>query len=177
MVIEKTKLKGVLLLKHEPFSDARGIFLEIWNETKLKELGINVHFEEDDISVSKKNVLRGLHGDDVRYKLITCVSGKVFFVALNADTASPSFGDWVSVELGEENRLSILVPPKHASGYLALSESVIVHYKQSGSYDQGRQFAYKWNDPRFKINWPTENPVLSARDAAKGSVNPFKNLV
>lgn len=174
MIIEETKLKGVHLLKPEPFSagkgelfsDSRGFFLEIWNESKLKQLSVDIHFEEDDVSVSRKNVLRGLHGDDVRYKLITCVSGKVFFVALDADTESPSFGAWVSVELSEENRWSILVPPKHGSGYLALSENAIVHYKQSGSYDPSRQFAYKWNDPRFKIAWPIDNPILSERDAA-----------
>jgi dTDP-4-dehydrorhamnose 3,5-epimerase len=174
MIVQETKLKGVLLLKPEPFSagkgelfsDSRGTFLEIWNESKFKQLGIDIHFEEDDISVSKKNVLRGLHGDDVRFKLITCISGKVFFVALNADTSSTSFGAWDSVELSEENRWSILVPPKHASGYLVLTDNAIVHYKQSGSYDPGSQFAYKWNDPRFKIPWPVKNPILSARDSA-----------
>lgn len=174
MIIEETKLRGVLILKLEPFSagkgelfsDARGFFLEIWNQQKFRQLGVDIHFEEDDISVSKKDVLRGLHGDDLRFKLITCVSGKIFFVVLNADTESPSFGEWISIELSEENRRSILVPPQHASGYLVLTEGAIVHYKQSGSYEPSRQFAYKWNDPRFNIRWPIEKPILSERDAA-----------
>lgn len=174
MKTEKTNLKGVLLIKSEPFleeqgeffADTRGEFVETYNKDKYNNLGININFIEDDISVSKKDVLRGIHGDNKTWKLVSCLYGKVFFVAVNCDEKSSDFGKWESFDLNEENHWSVLVPPMHGSGYLALTEKVIFQYKQSESYNPGGQFTYKWNDPRFNISWPIKNPILSARDSA-----------
>ncbi len=173
MKIERTSLEGVLLLKPEPAAngqgefheDARGGFLETYNELKYKNLGVGVHFVEDDISISKKDVLRGMHGDNRTWKLVSCLFGKVLFVAANCDERSPDFGKWESFELSEENHWRVLVPPMFGSGYLALTGKVIFQYKQSAYYNPEGQFTYKWNDPRFGISWPVENPILSARDA------------
>lgn len=174
MRVEKTSLDGVLLIKPEPFhngngeffEDERGLFIETYNEVKYRNSGIDINFLEDDNSISKKDVLRGMHGDDRTWKLISCLYGKIFFVAINCDEKSAAFGKWESFDLNDENHWRVLVPPMHASGYLALTEKIIVQYKQSESYKPGGQFSYKWDDTRFNIPWPIKNPILSPRDAA-----------
>lgn len=174
MKIEQTKLRGVLLIQPEPMAtghgeiaeDLRGFFVETYNEEKYRAAGIGVAFVEDDMSVSKKNVLRGMHGDDRTWKLITCSHGTVFFVAVYGKEGSPDFGAWQSFELSDSNRLRILVPPWYASGYAVLSEMAIVNYKQSELFRAGGQFSFKWNDPRFGIAWPASKWIMSARDAA-----------
>lgn len=179
MKIEKTSLEGVLLIKPEAvqscigefFIDERGEFIEEYNIEKYKSNGIAIEFLEDDISISKKDVLRGMHGDNRTWKLLSCLHGRIFFVAINGDGTSPMFGKWTSVELSEENRWKILVPPMHASGYLALTEKIIVQYKQSELFRPGGQFTYKWDDPKFAIPWPIKNPIVSARDAAGGYIS------
>jgi len=163
-----------LLIKPEPFNngqgeffaDMRGEFVETYNKVKYNNLGISTDFIEDDISISKKDVLRGIHGDNRTWKLISCLYGKIFFVAVNCDEKSPDFGKWESFNLNDENHWAVFVPPMHGSGYLALTEKAILHYKQSESYKPGGQFTYKWDDPRFNIAWPIKNPILSDRDAA-----------
>ena len=173
MKIEETSLQGVLLIKPEPssgvdgelFEDERGYFLETYNKSKYKNQGIDISFVEDDISVSKKDVLRGIHGDDKRWKLISCVHGEIFFVAVNCDKKSPAFGKWESFNLNNENHWRVLVPPMYGSAYLALTDKAICQYKQSSYYNPKTQFSYKWDEPTFNINWPVENPILSPRDA------------
>jgi dTDP-4-dehydrorhamnose 3,5-epimerase len=179
MDIEKTTLKGVLLIKPEPlregkgefFGDARGRFVEAYSRAKYRDNGIDVDFVEDDISVSKKNVLRGMHGDDRTWKLISCLYGKIFFVAINGDKKSLAFGKWESFNLNDENHRRILVPPMYASGYLALTDKIIVSYKQSEYYKPGGQFTLRWDDPKFGIPWPIKNPILSPRDATAAYVS------
>ncbi len=174
MKIEQTNLPGVLLIKPETVvsghgevsEDMRGWFSELYNEKKYTEAGIAMRFVEDDVSVSKKNVLRGMHGDDRTWKLITCTYGQIFFVALGGKEGSPEFGKWQSFDLNDRTRMRILVPPYYASGYAVVSDIAVVQYKQSEYFIPGTQFSYKWNDPRFSIAWPIENPILSARDAA-----------
>lgn len=169
-----TKLDGVLLIEPElvaggvgeMFEDMRGYFVETYNEEKYRASGITVKFVEDDISVSKKDVLRGMHGDDRTWKLITCLHGSIFFVALCGKEGDPTFGTWESFELSDKNRLRILVPPYYGSGYAVLSDSAIVSYKQSELFRPGGQFSYKWNDPRFAIAWPKDEWIMSPRDAA-----------
>jgi len=173
MKVEKTSLEGVLLIKPEPVADGkgefhadqRGVFLETYNESKYKDLGIDTHFVEDDISVSNKNVLRGIHGNSETWKLISCIHGKVFFVAINCDKQSSMFGKWESFDLNNENHWLVLIPPMYGSSYLTLTDKAVVQYKQSSYYNPETQFAYKWDDPAFNINWPIENPILSPRDA------------
>jgi dTDP-4-dehydrorhamnose 3,5-epimerase len=166
MEVKKTKLEGVLLIKLDVFKDDRGEYVETYNEGLYAKHGIDVKFIQDDISVSKKNVLRGIHGDALTWKLISCLYGKFYLVVLNCDAESHNFGRWESFELSDENRLQVLVPPKYGNGHLVLSDIAIFHYKQSTYYDPKRQFTHKWNDPRFKISWPIANPILSKRDEA-----------
>ena len=160
----KTKLKGVLQIFPGIFKDFRGQFIETYNEELYKKNGINVRFVQDDISVSTKNVLRGIHGDNKTWKLLSCLYGKLYFVVVNCDEDSKDFGEWQSFILSDVNRQQILVPPKYGNAYLVLSKKAIFSYKQSTYYDPKRQFSYKWNDSRFKIKWPIKNPILSERD-------------
>lgn len=162
--VSKTKLDGVLLIKPDIFEDSRGQYVEIYNEELYKKNGINIKFIQDDISISIKNVLRGIHGDSETWKLISCLYGKFYLVVVNCDTNSKDFGKWQSFVLSDKNRLQILVPPKYGNAHLVLSDMTIFHYKQSTYYNPLRQFTYKWNDPKFKIRWPIKNPILSQRD-------------
>ncbi|MBU2101232.1 dTDP-4-dehydrorhamnose 3,5-epimerase family protein [Patescibacteria group bacterium] len=173
MKVEKTSLEGVLLIKPELtttdggelFEDLRGSFLETYNKLEYKNHGIDINFVEDDTSISKKNVLRGIHGDSEPWKLVSCVYGKVFFVVVNCDKKSPEFGKWESFDLNDENHWRVLVPPMHGNAYLALTDKVIFQYKQSSYYNPAGKFAYQWDEPKFGIKWPIENPILSLRDA------------
>jgi dTDP-4-dehydrorhamnose 3,5-epimerase len=166
MEILKTKLANVLLIKPYIFKDFRGSYVETYNEERYKKYGIKVKFVQDDISVSKKHVLRGIHGDPKTWKLISCVKGKIYVVIVNCVENSKDFGKWDSFDLSDENRHQILVPPKFGTSHLVLSDEAIFHYKQSTYYNPKvlRQFTYRFDDPRFNISWPISNPILSERD-------------
>ena len=162
--VSKTKLAKVLLIKPDVFEDFRGQYIETYNEELYRKKGIDVKFVQDDISISTKNVLRGIHGDNKTWKLVSCLYGKFYLVVVNCDVNSKNFGKWQSFVLSDKNRLQVLVPPKYGNAHLILSERAIFHYKQSTHYDPKGQFTYKWNDPGFKIRWPIKNPILSQRD-------------
>lgn len=164
MIVEKTQLDGVLLIKPSIAEDFRGCYVETYNEAEYQKHGITQHFIQDDISVSSKNVLRGIHGDGETWKLISCMYGRFYFVVVNCNKESEDFGKWQSFILSAENRHQVLVPPKHGNGHLVLSQETIFHYKQTTYYNPTGQFTYKWNDPQFGIWWPTKEPILSRRD-------------
>jgi dTDP-4-dehydrorhamnose 3,5-epimerase len=161
----KTKLDGVKIIRIPPFKDFRGEFVELYNEKLYKQAGIKIKFVEDDISISKKNVLRGIHGYlEKNWRLVSCLYGKLYLVVVNCNDKSKNFGKWQAFILSDKKREQILVPPGYGMAYLTLSDLVIFHYKQSEYYDPKTQFTYKWDDPRFKIKWPIKNPILSERD-------------
>jgi len=165
IIVEKTKLEGVLLIKPEAFEDFRGYYEETYNDKLYAENGITQKFVQDDISVSKKDVLRGIHGDEETWKLISCYHGEFMFVVVNCDEASKDFLKWESFTLSAANRFQVLVPPKHGNAHLVLSDTTVFHYKQTTYYNPKGQFTYKWNDPRLNIPWPVKEPILSKRDA------------
>ena len=162
--VEQTTLGGVIKIQLDSFKDHRGEFVETYNESIYKENGIDTHFVQDDISVSKRDVLRGIHGDNVTWKLVSSLHGKIFFIVVNCEMESENFGKWQSFILSDENRQQILVPPGYGNAYLVLSDMAIFSYKQSAYYDRSSQFSYKWDDQRFGISWPTKTPILSQRD-------------
>ena len=157
-------MDGVLLYKPDINEDFRGEYVETYNEKFFQENGISVHFVCDDMSVSSRGVLRGIHGDQQTYKLISCPFGRFYFVVLNCDENSSQYGQWESFVLTDKNRWSVLVPPKFGNGHLALSEKIIFHYKQSEYYNPNGQFSIRHDDPKFKIWWPIKNPLKSQRD-------------
>ena len=164
MEISKTELEGVIIIKPSIFEDFRGEYVETYNEREYKEKGVACNFIQDDISISKRNVLRGIHGDAETWKLISCMFGRFYFVVVNCNTESPMFGKWQSFTLSDKNRWQILVPPKHGNAHFVLSETAIFHYKQTTYYNPKGQFSYTWNDPRFNIWWPVKHPIVSRRD-------------
>ena len=164
MQVHETDLKGVLKIELDVFEDFRGEYVETYNEDLYRAHGIDVKFIQDDISVSSRHVLRGIHGDSTTWKLVSCLYGRFYLLVVNADNDSEDFGKWQSFVLSDKNRMQVLVPPKYGNAHLVLSESAIFHYKQSTYYDRSKQFTYKWNDPRFNIWWPIDNPILSQRD-------------
>lgn len=166
MEVAKTTLAGVVLIKLDVFEDFRGQYVETYNKHLYRERGITVKFVQDDISVSSKHVLRGIHGDAETWKLISCLYGKFYLMVVNCDRESKDFGKWQAFVLSDSNRHQVLVPPKFGNGHLVLSDQAIFHYKQSTYYNPTGQFTYKWNDPQLNLWWPIQNPILSQRDAA-----------
>ena len=163
-------MKNVLVFEHYVFEDHRGTYEELYNKrdyTKAikNEIGQEVEFLEDDIAVSSRHVLRGFHGDDRIWKLVTCLRGRFYIVVLNYNKDSENFGQWQSMVLSSENKKQVLVPPNHGHAYVVMSDNAIFHYKQSCIYEGiDRQFTIKYNDPRFNVWWPIKNPILSDRD-------------
>jgi len=164
--VEKTKLDGVLQITPPTvFEDWRGEYVETYNEQLYREQGIDVQFVQDDISVSDRHVLRGLHGDASTWKLISCLYGKFYLVVVNNDPESPQYRQWASFVLSDANRKQVLIPPKFGNGHLVLSDKAIFHYKQNTYYDRAGQFTLLWNDPELDLWWPVPNPLVSRRDA------------
>lgn len=163
--IKKTELDGVLLITPPTvFEDFRGTYVELYNEEIYRAAGIDVDFVQDDISTSSRHVLRGIHGDDKTWKLISCLQGSFYLMVVNCDRDSEEFGRWQSFVLSDTNRKQVLVPPKYGNGHLVLSETAIFHYKQSTYYDRAGQFTYVWNDPELGLWWPVKSPLVSQRD-------------
>ena len=163
--VTKTELDGVLIIKPITlFEDFRGTYVETYNKPRYKAAGISAEFIQDDISVSSKNVLRGVHGDAETTKLVSCLAGKFYLVVVNNDPDSPQFRKWIGITLSDKNYSQVLIPPKFGNGHLVLSESAIFHYKQTTEYNREGQFTIKWDDEDFGIWWPISNPTLSKRD-------------
>ena len=162
--VNKTKLDGVLTIQPYVFEDFRGEFVETYNDKIYRAAGVDIDWVQDDVSISTKGVLRGIHGDQETYKLLSCLHGKLYFVVINNDPESPQYGQWESFILSDVTRTQVLVPPKFGNGYLVLSDKALFCYKQSTYYNRAGQFTLKWDDPRFNIWWPIKAPILSLRD-------------
>lgn len=162
---ERTNLDGVFLVKPSVHEDKRGNFYETYNEQAYAAAGLTAHFIQDDVSMSKKGVLKGMHGDSGTYKLVQCVFGIVHAVILNCDETSADFGKWQSFVLSAENKHQLYIPPMYGNGYLVMSDIAVYTYKQSTYYGDFKQFTYKWNDERFRIDWPSEIRIISERDS------------
>jgi dTDP-4-dehydrorhamnose 3,5-epimerase len=163
-----TTLDAVRLIKPPTiFEDFRGHYVETYNERLYREAGIDQHFIQDDISVSRQHVLRGIHGDDKTWKLISCLHGSFYMVVINNDPQSSQYRKWTSFTLSDTNRLQVLVPPKFGNGHVVMSEQAIFHYKQTTDYDRSGQFTLIWNDPALNIWWPVQNPIVSERDQGR----------
>ncbi len=167
--VKQSKLAEVLTIKPPTiFEDFRGTYVELYNEQLYINAGIKVKFIQDDISISSRHVLRGIHGDNETWKLISCLYGKFYLVVVNWDKNSPQYRQWESFTLSEKNCTQVLVPPNFGIGHLVLSEQAIFSYKQSTYYNRANQFTLVWNDPELNIWWPIKNPILSQRDLGIG---------
>ena len=153
----------IKIFVNNSFKDLRGLYWTSWKKNYHK----NIDFKHDKFSLSKKNVLRGLHGDKKTWKLISCPFGKFLLVVVNCKKNSKDYLKWKSWILSHENGVQILIPPHYANGHLCLSNHCLFHYKLSykGSYvDAKNQFSLRWNDPKINIKWNIKKPILSKRD-------------
>ena len=163
-----TTLDSVRLIKPPTiFEDFRGHYIETWNKRLYHDIGIDQDFIQDDISVSSRHVLRGIHGDGKTWKLISCLQGSFYMVVINNDPQSSQYRKWTSFTMSDTNRLQVLVPPKFGNGHVVMSEQAIFHYKQTTDYDRSGQFTLVWNDPALNIWWPVQDPIVSARDQGR----------
>jgi dTDP-4-dehydrorhamnose 3,5-epimerase len=162
----KTEIPDVILIKPNVFEDNRGIFMEYYHIDKFRDAGINITFVQDNHSKSVKNTLRGLHFQ-VNYpqaKLLRCLKGKIFDVAVDIRKGSPFFGKWVGKELSDKNMYQLYIPEGFAHGYYVISDKVEITYKCSRIYDPEDERVIRWDDPDIGINWPAIEPILSEKD-------------
>lgn len=168
MKVIPTKLEGALIIEPKVFEDARGYFMETWHARRYREHGLPERFVQDNVSFSRKGVLRGLHYQhpNPQGKLVSVFQGEVFDVAVDLRSGSPTFGQWTSVILSSENHRQFYVPEGFAHGFAVLSDTALVHYKCTAFYDPAGDAGLRWDDPDLAIVWPVTDPVLSAKDAA-----------
>jgi len=166
MIIQKTDLDPVLLIKPEPHRDARGEFVEVFREHIFREAGIDVSFVQDNISKSKKNTLRGLHYQlppSSQVKLVMVPCGTILDVVVDMRQNSPTFKQHYSAVLSEENRHMLYVPTGFAHGFSVLSEEATVYYKCNDYYSKELERGVRWDDPELNIDWDISDPVLSEK--------------
>jgi dTDP-4-dehydrorhamnose 3,5-epimerase len=167
--VNSKKIDNLYEIELDVFRDFRGEYVETYSVEKYlfqDATGNKLNFLEDDISYSKKNVLRGLHGDSKTWKLIQCLYGEIFFAVVDLRRESKTYKNVQTFLLSASMRKQILVPAGCANGHLVLSEDAIFSYKQSEIYSgMNNQFTLRWDHPDFKIEWPVENPILSQRDS------------
>ena len=167
MLVQTTKLKGCVIIEPSVFGDNRGFFLETFSRQRyFEEAGIELEFVQDNHSRSAANVLRGLHFQKTKPqgKLIRVVLGCVFDVAVDIRPGSDTFGQWISMELSEQNKKQLWVPPGFAHGFTALNENTELEYKCTAYYDPEDEGSILWSDPDLNIPWPVAQPILSAKD-------------
>ena len=168
MKLLETEIPGVVVVEPQVFGDERGYFLETYNLEKLIDLGFQNEFVQDNLSFSRQGVLRGLHFQWplAQGKLVQCVQGVIWDIALDIRHNSPTFGQWHAEELSEGNHRALYVPEGFAHGFCVLSSTALVAYKCTAPYRHSQDSGIKYNDPRFNIPWPVENPLLSPKDSA-----------
>src|ERR1035437_6865858 len=161
-----TPIDGLALIRRPVCQDHRGRFMSIYVEVELNSiLPAGIRFLEDDVSLSRRGVLRGLHGDDHTWKLVSCLFGKIFFAVADLRHSSPTFKSVFMKKLVAEEGLQVLVPPGCVNGQQCLSEFSLFAYKQSAIYNGGgNQLSVRWHDPLLAIPWPNQSPILSDRD-------------
>jgi dTDP-4-dehydrorhamnose 3,5-epimerase len=162
-----TKLEGVIVIETAYACDARGFFMESYHQRNYAALGIRDEFVQDNHSRSSMHVLRGLHYQDTtapQAKLVRCIAGAIWDVAVDLRLGSPTYGQWVGVELTADNKRQMFIPAGFAHGFVALTESAEIMYKCTNYYAPEAEGGIMWNDPDLAIAWPVDDPVLSERD-------------
>jgi len=177
MKIIETKLPGVLIIEPKVFGDVRGFFKEAFQVQRYREAGIEHEFVQDNHSRSQKGVLRGLHFQITKPqgKLVSCSQGAVFDVAVDVDPESATFGQYVGIELTEDNHRQFWVPPGYAHGFCVLTDTADFQYKCTDYYDSSDEGGLIWNDPDVAIDWPIDQPLLSDKDAKLPTLKELAN--
>lgn len=173
--VEATSLPGVVIIEPSVFGDSRGHFKELFKESSYAEIGVDSQFVQDNFSRSIRGVLRGLHFqvNAPQGKLVSCLRGSVFDVAVDIDPSSPTYREWVGVELSDENHRQLWIPPGYAHGFCVLSESADFFYKCTASYDPTDEAGIFWADESIGVEWPVRSPSLSDKDVALPTLADF----
>ena len=168
MKLVPTDLPGVVRVEPEVHQDSRGFFFEVFHAEKFAAQGVDVRFVQDNHSFSRRGALRGLHlqTDEPQGKLVRCLRGEIWDVAVDVRRGSPRFGRWTACRLAGENRLQLWIPPGFAHGFCVLSDEAEVEYKCTSVYRPQGELSVRWNDPAIGVEWPVEEPLVSIRDAA-----------
>ncbi len=164
---EKTSIDGLILIKPAVFKDERGFFLEEYKKSEFEKAGINCGFVQDNRSKSSKGVLRGLHFQRAPFaqaKLVRCLKGKIWDVAVDLRSGSPTYAKWLAFELSDENFNMLYIPEGFAHGFQVLSDTAEISYKCSKEYAPAYDSGIRYDDPLLKINWPLKAAVLSEKD-------------
>ncbi len=168
MKIVRTELPGVIVIEPEVFGDNRGWFIETWSQSRYADAGISKTFVQDNVSLSGRGILRGLHFQNPKAqdKLVQVLSGEVFDVAVDIRVGSPTLGQWVGQQLSVENHRQMYIPAGFAHGFCVLSQTAIFSYKCTDYYSSSAEMGIIWNDPDIGIDWPIDAPTLSQKDIA-----------
>lgn len=169
MLLTHTYLEGVAVIEPKVYGDHRGWFMETYSEASLAQYGINLQFIQDNHSFSAvKGTLRGMHYQlhpKSQAKIVRCSKGAIYDVAVDIRKGSPTYGQWVGIELSADNKKQLLIPRGYAHGFITLTEDVEVQYKADQFYAPDYDRGFLWSDPDVAIKWPSAaEPVLSAKD-------------
>ena len=177
MKVIETSIDGLLIIEPVVYGDNRGFFLETYNAARYREMGIVAEFVQDNLSRSRRGVLRGLHFQKPmeQGKLVQVLEGVVYDVAVDVRCGSPTFGKWEAVELSENNKRQFYIPPGFAHGFLVLSESALFNYKCTDFYNPQGECSIAWNDPLLSIPWPEDVPELSEKDMKGRNLMAFSD--
>lgn len=172
MRFEPTAIPEVILCRPDVYRDARGFFMETYHADKYRAGGVECVFVQDNRSLSGQNVLRGLHFQRRRpqAKLVSCLHGEIFDVAVDLRRSSPTFGRWVGALLSGENARQMFIPTGFAHGFCVISKGAEIMYKCTGFYDPTDDCGVAWNDPQIGIKWPCSAPLLSEKDRQQPSL-------
>lgn len=174
----ETEFEGLCIIEPDVFGDHRGYFMETYNRKSLAAVGFDVDFVQDNLSFSRKGILRGLHFQKPPHdqgKLVSVLKGKVLDVAVDIRKGQPTYGKVFQVELSEENHRMAYIPPGFAHGFLVLSDTCLFSYKCTGYYNNEAESGLMWNDLAFDINWGIEEPLLSDKDKVYGAFSEFES--
>ena len=167
MNVISCEISGLRILEPKVFGDSRGLFMETWNRERFRDAGLDWDFVQDNVSLSRRGILRGLHFQNPggQGKLVYALLGEVFDVAVDIRRGSPTFGRWQGVVLSAENKRQFFMPPGFAHGFVVVSETALFAYKCSELYRPQHEMTLAWNDPDVGVQWPIESPQLSEKDA------------
>jgi len=162
----QTAIKGVVIIEPRVFEDARGFFMETYQQRKYAEAGIDCTFVQDNLSCSSRGVLRGLHYQlkHQQATLVQVIRGEAFDVAVDIRTGSPTFGNWIGARLSDKNKRQLFIPQGFAHGFCVISETVLFQYKCSDFYTPNDEGGILFSDPDINIDWPISDPILSDKD-------------
>lgn len=168
MKVIETQLPGVVVVEPAVYRDDRGYLTEVWNQARYDATGLPVRFVQDNLSMSRRGVLRGLHYQwpAAQGKLVTALQGEIYDVAVDIRPDSPEYGRWVGVTLSAESGRQMYIPAGFAHGFAVLSEQALVLYKCTAPYTPSDEGSVRWDDPAIGISWPVAVPILAAKDAA-----------